>query len=183
MMNISRIRAAAILLARFPKEAVVLSSLLVALLVRALPLEAAPNFPGTSDALRLAISAMQNIDTPVGTLPTPDLRGAPVVRTITATAYNSVPGQTDDTPFITAAGTPTRHGIIAANFLPIGTKVKIPDVYGDQIFTVEDRMNPRYHERIDIWMEEVGDAKKFGVRNVRLEIYPNPARRRATPAY
>lgn len=36
-------------------------------------------------------------------------------------AYSSTNGQTDGTPYLTAIGTPVRDGIIAANFLPIGT--------------------------------------------------------------
>src|SRR3989344_3213041 len=63
---------------------------------------------------------------------------------LAATAYSSTPDQTDDTPFITAKGTTVRDGIIAANFLPFGTRIKIPDIYGDKIFVVEDRMNRRY---------------------------------------
>ena len=61
--------------------------------------------------------------------------------------------------------------MIAANFLPIGTKVKIPDYYGDQIFVVEDRMNQRYYYRVDIWMEDITEARQFGVRNIDIEIY------------
>lgn len=87
-----------------------------------------------------------------------------------ATAYNSVPEQTNDTPFITASGTYTRDGVIAANFLPFGTALKIPDIFGDKVFVVEDRMNERYADRIDIWTETVEEAKKFGLRKVRIVI-------------
>src|SRR3989338_11521715 len=72
---------------------------------------------------------------------------------IVVTAYNSEPGQTDSTPFITASGTQTRDGVVAANFLPIGAIVRFPDIYGDKEFIVEDRMNARYYYRADIWME------------------------------
>lgn len=122
-------------------------------------------------AVNLQIAAMQNATKSYGVLPTADERGPSYTMTVTATAYNSVPEQTDSTPFITASGSHTRHGVIAANFLPIGTRLKIPAYYGDQVFVVEDRMNPRYHQRIDIWMEEVPDARAFGVRNVEIEIY------------
>ncbi|MBU4314954.1 3D domain-containing protein [Patescibacteria group bacterium] len=93
--------------------------------------------------------------------------------TVPATAYNSLAGQTDDTPFITASGTTTRHGVLAANFLPIGTRVKIPEIYGDDIFIVEDRMNARYNKRVDIWMENYDDAIQFGYKNIQIEVYPN----------
>lgn len=89
---------------------------------------------------------------------------------VTTTAYSSTPDQTDDTPFITASGTNVRWGVVAANFLPIGTLLRIPDYYGEQIFVVEDRMNTRYDYRLDIWMETRTEAKQWGIRNVRVEI-------------
>ena len=33
---------------------------------------------------------------------------------------------------------------IAANFLPLGTQVKIPELFGDKVLVVHDRMNSRY---------------------------------------
>jgi 3D (Asp-Asp-Asp) domain-containing protein len=90
---------------------------------------------------------------------------------VTVTAYSSDPWQTDDTPFITASGTHVRDGIIAANFLPIGTRVRLPDLYGDKIFIVEDRMNKRYHYHADVWMSETIDAVNFGVEYTTIEIF------------
>ncbi|MBI2062673.1 MAG: 3D domain-containing protein [Candidatus Yanofskybacteria bacterium] len=87
-----------------------------------------------------------------------------------ATAYSSTPDQTDDTPFITAWNTTVRDGIIAANFLPFGTKIKIPDIYGDKIFTVEDRMNRRYWYRIDIWFPDRTSALDFGLKQVKIHV-------------
>jgi len=124
-----------------------------------------------SRATALEVAAMQNATKPFGSLPEAGLADPTYTMTVTATAYNSTPEQCDDTPFITASGTTVRHGVIAANFLPIGTMVKIPEHFGDQVFTVEDRMNPRYDKRIDIWMEEIPDARQFGVRTVAIEIY------------
>ena len=89
---------------------------------------------------------------------------------VTATAYSSTVDQTDDTPFITASGTYVRDGIAAANFLPFGTVFKIPEIYGDKIFVVEDRMNKRYWHRVDIWFPERQMAKEFGVKQIRIEI-------------
>jgi 3D (Asp-Asp-Asp) domain-containing protein len=92
----------------------------------------------------------------------------------TLTAYNSLPEQTNDQPCITANGfNVCEHGIedtIAANFLKFGTKVRIPDLFGDRIFIVRDRMNQRYPNRVDIWMLERDDAIQFGIRNARIEI-------------
>ena len=89
---------------------------------------------------------------------------------VTATAYSSTVDQTDDTPFITASGTYVRDGIAAANFLPFGTVFKIPEIYGDKIFVVEDRMNRRYWHRVDIWFPERQMAKEFGIKQIRIEI-------------
>ena len=89
---------------------------------------------------------------------------------VIATAYNSEVGQTDSTPFTTASNTTVRDGIIATNALPFGTKVRFPDLYGNKIFTVEDRMNARYTTRVDIWMVSKEDAKHFGKRYIDMEI-------------
>jgi hypothetical protein len=115
-----------------------------------------------------------------------------------ATAYSSDPNQTDDTPCIPAMGSfdlceaYLEHGMedtIAANFLRLGTKVRFPELYGDKIFTVRDRMNSRYnydrlgYYRIDFYKAEA-DAKgsmdnkaskreaiEFGFKkNIKMEV-------------
>jgi 3D (Asp-Asp-Asp) domain-containing protein len=99
-----------------------------------------------------------------------------VVRTSThvMTAYNSEVGQTDNSPCITANGfNVCEHGIedtIAANFLKLGTKVKIPDLYGDRIFVVRDRMNQKHPNRVDIWMKDRSSAIKFGVKTAKIQV-------------
>ena len=90
--------------------------------------------------------------------------------TVPASAYSSTPDQTDDTPFITAMGTHVRDGVIAANFLPFGTVIKIPELYGEKTFVVEDRMNKRYQYKIDLWFATRQAAKEFGVKQVKIEI-------------
>ncbi|MBI4090705.1 MAG: 3D domain-containing protein [Candidatus Komeilibacteria bacterium] len=89
---------------------------------------------------------------------------------IMVTSYNSEPGQTDATPFITAFGTQVRDGIVATNYLPKGTKVRFPDLYGDKVFVVEDRMNIRYYKRMDIWSADKEFSRNFGARYLRMEI-------------
>ena len=89
---------------------------------------------------------------------------------VPATAYSSTSDQTDSTPFITANGTHVRDGIIAANFLPFGAKIQIPDYFGNKIFTVEDRMNSRYNYRIDIWYPDRQSAIDWGLRNVKIKV-------------
>jgi 3D (Asp-Asp-Asp) domain-containing protein len=93
------------------------------------------------------------------------------VRRVFATAYSSTHDQTDEDPFITASGAQVYDGVIAANFLPFGAKVKIPEIFGDKIFTVEDRMNERFgDDRIDIWFSDRQSAQNFGIKTTLVEI-------------
>jgi 3D (Asp-Asp-Asp) domain-containing protein len=104
-------------------------------------------------------------------LPTP--ANLPVQRTarVMATAYTSSVDETDGDPWTTASGTRAGDGVIAANGLPFGTKVRLPDQYGDKIFIVLDRMSPRYGNRyIDIWMPTKQQAKLWGVNYLRMEV-------------
>jgi 3D (Asp-Asp-Asp) domain-containing protein len=89
------------------------------------------------------------------------------------TAYTSTKDQTDGNPFRSASGKTVYDGMIASNWLPFGTKIKIPSLYGDKIFTVDDRMNKKYgYGRLDVWLDSTKtDAKKFGVKHVDVEVY------------
>ena len=91
---------------------------------------------------------------------------------VKVTGYTSSVDQTDSTPFITASGTYVRDGVAAANFLPIGTKFRIPKLFGDKVFVVEDRMNKRYNgtTHVDIFFEDGRDARLFGLQNAQLEV-------------
>jgi len=90
------------------------------------------------------------------------------------TAYTSEAAQTDASPCITANGfNVCKHNVedtIAANFLKFGTKVKIPELYGDRVFIVRDRMNRRYPDRVDIWFKNKNEAIKFGFKVAKIEI-------------
>ena len=91
------------------------------------------------------------------------------------TAYNSEVAQCDDTPCITANGFDVcKHGIedtVAMNGIKLGTKVRIPELFGEKVFVVRDRMNSRYgSNRADVWMIEKSDAKIFGVKYAKIEI-------------
>jgi 3D (Asp-Asp-Asp) domain-containing protein len=95
---------------------------------------------------------------------------------VVATGYSSSVFETDDTPFITAANTRTRRGILAlsrdllANFNP-----DAPFSFGDVVhvsglgeFLVEDTMHPRWTNRIDLWFASREEALRFGIRDVYL---------------
>lgn len=90
---------------------------------------------------------------------------------VIVTAYSSTVWQTDDDPFITASGSYVKDGIVANNLFPFGTRIRMPEIYGDKIFVVEDRMNRRksnYH--FDIWFSTYNEAKNFGVKDTYVEV-------------
>ncbi|MCC6934517.1 MAG: 3D domain-containing protein [Candidatus Yanofskybacteria bacterium] len=89
---------------------------------------------------------------------------------VEVSAYNSEAAQTDDSPFITAKGTHVRDGIVATNMFPFGTVIKIPSLFGDKIFVVEDRMNTRYQKNVDVWFADKAAALKLGRRLVQIEV-------------
>ncbi|MBT4153111.1 MAG: 3D domain-containing protein [Candidatus Magasanikbacteria bacterium] len=128
-----------------------------------------------------------------GEFPESGERSARYTNWVVATAYSSDPWQTDDTPCTPAMGSfdlckhYEENGVedsIANNCLPLGTKVRFPDLYGDKLFTVRDRMNARYGcNRVDFWVgsetpvnqEIIQTAKKearsFGMKQLKMEVY------------
>lgn len=95
--------------------------------------------------------------------------GAPQFQLVYAnvTAYNSIPNQTDGTPFITASGKHVHPGTLACpRGIPFGTKVLIDG----KPFTCEDRMNPKFADRFDIWMSSKEDAIDWGIRKVEVKV-------------
>jgi 3D (Asp-Asp-Asp) domain-containing protein len=129
---------------------------------------AAPDPDRHAKLVALEVAAMQNATAPQKHL---SLTPAPRAQVrVPITAYTSEVGETDASPFITASGTRVRDGIVAANFLPIGTKVKIPQLFGDKVFTVEDRMNKRYGAAMDIWMNDRMSARKFGRKHADVVV-------------
>lgn len=85
---------------------------------------------------------------------------------IVSTAYAPSPYQTDKTPCITAAGTRVRPGTVAANWLPLGTLLNI----NGEVYIVEDRMNPRHQQSIDIFFPSTSEALEFGRRLLTISI-------------
>jgi len=90
---------------------------------------------------------------------------------VNITAYNPVPDQTDDTPFITASADYVRDGIVALSYdlertleLEFGDIVVLETRDGEFLgeFEFQDRMNKRWRNKVDIFMWKVQDAKKFG---------------------
>ena len=94
---------------------------------------------------------------------------------VTATAYNSLPGQTHGDPRTTAFGDRLEPGMRAlavsqdllALGLARGTHVRIEGFAGTWI--VLDKMPRRWKRKIDLYMgEDVSAARRFGSRRVRI---------------
>ena len=100
---------------------------------------------------------------------------------VTATIYHAVPGQTDDTPFITASNkhinrtNPQGHRWIAVSRdleelgFTLGAKVCIEgagDLDGD--WTIEDRMNRRWRKKIDFLVNQNVKGGKW--ENVKIYL-------------
>jgi 3D (Asp-Asp-Asp) domain-containing protein len=100
----------------------------------------------------------------------PVLIGVKKVYETFVTGYSASIDETDDTPLITASGAWVSDGVVAANFLPFGTKIRIPELFGNKIFTVQDRMHTRYSDLVDIWFESKDLAKTFGKRKAEIQV-------------
>lgn len=104
------------------------------------------------------------------------IKSSETVKTIkmAITAYSSTVEQTDSSPFVTASGSTVKDGTVANNLLPFGTKIRVPELYGDKVFTVEDRMNRKkgnYH--LDIWFASTHEAQHFGSTITYIEVLKN----------
>ncbi len=69
---------------------------------------------------------------------------------------------------MTASGTRARYGVCAADCaVPYGTRLHIPG-YG--VAVVEDRGGGIKGDRLDVYFDDVADAREWGVRRVRVVI-------------
>ena len=92
--------------------------------------------------------------------------------TMVVTAYTGIPELTDDSPETTASNKKVEYGMVATNILRFGTKVRIPELFGDQIFVVEDRMNKKYNNKshLDVYLTTYKKAKEFGAKITKIEV-------------
>jgi 3D (Asp-Asp-Asp) domain-containing protein len=103
---------------------------------------------------------------------------------VVATGYSSSIFETDATPFITAANTATREGILAlSRDLLREYTPGAPFSFGDRVhvtglgdFLIEDVMNARWTNRVDVWFPSRLDAIHVGLQEVYLTgtIEDNP---------
>jgi len=90
---------------------------------------------------------------------------------ITATAYTSRESETDGSPYLAAWGDHVFWGMIASNAFSKGTKIQIPDYFGNKMFSILDRMNERYYYRIDVWMDDLNNATSWGAKYIKIRVY------------
>lgn len=105
----------------------------------------------------------------------------PPTYTVSMTAYNAVPEQTDGDPHITASGAYSNPEIVAARSrdlaeqLPFGTVIEVSTatsskncglhVVGDEVGlrVIADTMHARMQNKIDILLDSKKTARTFGV--------------------
>jgi len=94
---------------------------------------------------------------------------------VTATAFNSLPEQTDDEPHVAAWGDPIAPGMrviaVSRDLIPEGldrhTPVTIEGFPG--VYLVLDKMHKRWKKRIDIYMgHDIEAARAWGKRRVEI---------------
>ena len=67
----------------------------------------------------------------------------------------------------TASGVWPQVGMAAADHLPFGAKVTLPD---GRILTVTDRFGGGYTDRLDIFMNSEDECWQFGRKNLVCEV-------------
>jgi len=95
--------------------------------------------------------------------------------TVTATAYNSLPGQTQGNPKLTAWGDKLVPGMkaiaVSRDLLSMGltrgVRVKIEGLPGT--YVIKDKLHARWKRRIDIYMgTDIKAARQWGRRKVTI---------------
>jgi 3D (Asp-Asp-Asp) domain-containing protein len=108
----------------------------------------------------------------------PAFDGAPVEMTVTATAYTSGPESTGKRPGhpafgLTATGVRPAEGETIAvdpKLIPLGSMVCIDELNSCRF--AQDTGSAIRGQRIDLYMEKVPDALQWGVRQVKIRVYP-----------
>lgn len=152
--------------------------------LRAIPV-LRPRLHGLAALVLLALTesacttARPRIVPPPAPIPAPEPRWREI--TVTASAYNSTPAQTDGDPTMTAHGVRLSSGMkviavsrdLEALGLRAGTRVEIEGLPGT--WTVGDRMPAHRRRAIDVYMGlDVTRARAFGRREVRLRWPATP---------
>ena len=70
---------------------------------------------------------------------------------------------------ITASGKPARQGVTvaASRKIPMGTRLRIEGV---GVRVVQDRLAPRYDDRVDVFFTRHEDAVRFGKKTLAVRV-------------
>ena len=98
----------------------------------------------------------------------------PIMEELRTTAYSSRYCETDNSPFITSTGDSVSWGTVAfsrdlLSKYGYGTVVFVEEM---GLFRVSDTMDRRKRSQIDIWFPRTEDARRFGIKNLRVYIFP-----------
>lgn len=93
---------------------------------------------------------------------------------VTVTSYRSVPEQTDTSPYTTSIGhhvhpygCAVSQDLFKRGIVSYGDIIYIPG-FGFKV--VNDTMNPRIKNHIDIWVATKAEEKRIGVRHLTIFI-------------
>lgn len=90
---------------------------------------------------------------------------------VVVTAYSPSECETDNDPLITASGKFVQEGFVANNLLPFGTRIRLPKIFPNRTFIVEDRMHwSRGEEYVDVLFFSREAALNFGAHYTEMEI-------------
>ena len=132
-----------------------------------------------SQRLRVALWAVAGVGAAVVLRAAADDLESERTLTVTATAYNSLPGQTHGDPTLTAWGDRLEPGMksiaVSRDLIELGlghgVEVEIGGLPG--VYTVRDKMARRWRRKIDIYMgEDVEAARRWGRRQVEIRWSP-----------
>lgn len=93
-----------------------------------------------------------------------------VIHKVVVTAYTASRKECGKSDGVTSSGLKVRKGGVACNFLPKGTKIRIPRLFGDRIFIVIDKMASRKTNHVDVYVKHRGRALAIGKTIQSIEI-------------
>lgn len=98
------------------------------------------------------------------------------LKSIRITAFNNISNQTDETPNIMASNRLVYEGAVAiSRDIKNSYKLKFGDlIYIKKLhkyFVIEDLMNKKYKNSVDVFMFSKEEALKFGVKKSDIVIY------------
>lgn len=129
-------------------------------------------------AATVVVTALPTASAAAGDEAIPAFEGGHGELQVMATAYTSGPESTGKSPGhpaygITASGVRAREGETLAvdpRQIPLGSLVYIEEL--DRYFVAQDTGGAIQGARVDIYMERLSDALAWGIRPLRIQVFP-----------